>query len=224
MNLLTVTNRCSPTNPIIQLVVPSSAGETTCLNVHRGVLCKSSAFFKNAIKLEWATQEENVVNLPEDSANTVVGCIKWLYYDKIAIELYEAGDDKLEKKAEEAEKVFCLLAEAYVFGEKIIDAKYKNAVIETIVAACIASGWNMGPESARIAYEGTPPGSSVRRLIAENIAYKAFVDSKDGVGWLQFIEGYPRYVLVDALKAMVRVRSKLSADLYPSLDSYLEKA
>ena len=115
MNLLTVTNRCSPTNPIIQLVVPSSAGETTCLNVHRGVLCKSSAFFKNAIKLEWATQEENVVNLPEDSANTVVGYTKWLYYDKIAIELYEAGDDKLEKKAEEAEKVFCLLAEAYVF-------------------------------------------------------------------------------------------------------------
>ena len=81
----------------------------------------------------------------------------------------------------------------------------------------------MGPESARIAYEGTPPGSSLRRLIAENIAYKAFVDSKDGLGWLQFIEGYPRDVLVDALKAMIRVRAKLSGNLCPSLDTYLEK-
>ncbi|KAI4907236.1 hypothetical protein J4E90_009738 [Alternaria incomplexa] len=213
-----------PTDVIIQLVVPSSVGETVCLNVHRGVLCKSSAFFKNAIKLEWATQEENVVNLPEDSANTVIDYIKWLYYDKIETQLEEASEDTREKKAVAAEKAYCLLADAYVFGEKIIDLQYKEAVMKAIFATLKSYNWNMGPESVNIIYEGTPPGSQLRRFIAERIAYEAFVDSDEGVGWLQYIEGYPRDVLVDALKVMVRVRPKLSADLCPSLDSYLEKA
>ena len=34
--------------------------------------------------------------------------------------------------AEEAEKIFVTLAEAYVFVEKIIDMKYKNAVTVSI--------------------------------------------------------------------------------------------
>ncbi|KAH6870637.1 hypothetical protein BKA58DRAFT_440178 [Alternaria rosae] len=213
-----------PTDPIIQLVVSSRVGETARLNVHRGVLCKSSEFFQNAVKPEWTTEGERVVNLPEDSAPLVTGYVKWLYHDKITIKLYEARKHTTEERADEAEKVFILLAEAYVFGEKIIDAKYKNAVIETIIAACEASSWNMGPESVSIAYEGTPPGSPLRRMIAESIAYKAFVDSKEGVGWLHFIEGYPRDVLVDALKAMVRVRPKPSGKLCPSVYWYLEKA
>ena len=224
MNSLTVTNRCSPTDTIIQLVVPSCAEETISLNVHRGVLCQSSAFFQNALKPEWTTQEERVIKLPEDSANTVIDYIKWLYYDEIETKLDEASVDTREKQAVAAEKAFCLLADAYVFGEKIIDLRYKEAVMKAIFATLKSYNWNMGPESVNVIYEGTPPGSPLRRFIAESIAYKAFVDSNEGVGWLQYIEGYPRDVLVDALKEMVRVRPKLSADLCPSLDSYLEKA
>lgn len=82
----------------------------------------------------------------------------------------------------------------------------------------------MGPESVSVAYEGTPSGTPLRRLISESIAYKAFVDSKEGIGWLQFVEGYPRDVFVDALKAIVRVRPKPSGKICASVDLYLEKA
>ena len=203
------------------MVVPSSAGETVRLNVHRGVLCKSSAFFKNAVKLEWATQEENVVNLPEDMAGTVINYIKWLYHDKIAIELYEAGDDKIEKKAEEAEKVFCLLAEAYTFGEKIIDTQYKNAVVKAMADAHTSSRWSMGPESVSIIYEGTPSGSPVRRLIADRFAHSAYYDSENEYGWMQFIDGYPREALADAMKLLLRLR-KSEGRSPPDIESYLE--
>jgi len=218
---LTYTYRHSPTDTIIQLVVPSCAGETVHLNVHRGVLCKSSGFLQNAIKPEWTAREENVITLPEDSANTVIDYIKWLYYDKIAIKLYEAGDDKLEKKAEEAEKVFCLLAEAYIFGEKIIDTQYKNAVVKAILDAQRSSRWSMGPESVSIVYEGTPSGSPVRRIIADRFAYSAYDDSKDGYGWMQFIDGYPREALADAMKLLLCLR-KSDGRPEPGVESYLE--
>lgn len=139
MNLLTVTNRRSTTDPIIQLVVSSCVGEIARLNVHRGVLCKSSEFFQNAVKPEWTTEEERVVTLPRDLAPMVTDYVKWHYHENISIELYNASGHTKGKRAAEAEKVFILLAEAYVFGERIIDAKYKNAVIETIVAARNAS-------------------------------------------------------------------------------------
>ena len=179
-------------------------------------------FFQNAVKPEWTTQREGVVNLPKDSAKTVVDYIKWLYSDRMSIELYTSGGGTIEENAAEAEKVFVLLAEAYVFGEMIVDIKYKNAVMETVVAARAASGWNMGPESVTIAYEGTPPASPLRRFIAESIAHKAHLNSKDSIGWAQFIEEYPRDVLVDAMKAMVKVRPAVSESC-PLVDSYLEK-
>jgi len=206
---------------IIQLVVPSSAGETVRLSVHRGVLCKSSSFFQNALKPEWTTREERVVNLPEDFAGTVSNYIKWLYHDKIADALYEAGDDNIEKKAEEAEKVFCLLAEAYIFGEKIIDTEYKNAVVRAIFDAQRRSRWSMGPESVSIVYEGTPSGSPVRRIIADRFAYSAYDDSTNGYGWMQFIDGYPREALADAMKLLLCLR-KSDGRPEPGVESYLE--
>ena len=221
MNLLTVTNRCRPADMIIQLVVPSSAGEIVRLSVHRGVLCKSSSFFQNALKPEWTTQEERVVNLPEDFAGTVSNYIKWLYHDKIAIELYQAGDDKIEKKAEEAEKVFCLLAEAYIFGEKILDTQYRNAAVKAIHDAQMSSHWSMGPESVSIIYEGTLSGSPVRRIIADRFAHSAYDDSENGYGWMQFVDGYPRDALADAIKLLLHLR-KSDGRPEPGVESYLE--
>ena len=65
---------------------------------------------------------------------------------------------------------------------------------------------HMGPESVGIVYSGTPTDSSLRRLIADRIAHLAHDDAKKGIGWMTFIDEYPREALVDALKSTVRIR------------------
>ncbi|KAL5376691.1 hypothetical protein PMIN06_012041 [Paraphaeosphaeria minitans] len=106
---------------IIKLVVPRPSGETEILSVHQGVLCKSSEFFKCMMEPEWAASRDspNIIELPDETFETVSDYVKWLYAGRMPLTLYKAdADGKGEKVAEEAEKVFVLLAEAYALGEK----------------------------------------------------------------------------------------------------------
>ena len=223
-NLPSLTNQPRPSDSIVKLKVTKRNGETEILNVHRGVLCKNSKFFQSAMKPEWTNLREqpDTIDLPDDSPETVRDYVRWLYSGNLSIKLYKAGKDTVKKKAEKAEKVNVLLAEAYVFGEKIVDIKYKNKVMKTIVAARESAVWNMGPESVNIIYEGTPSESPLRRLIAERLAHEAYDDSELGVGWMQFVDGYPREALMDAIKVMARVRRTVEYDI-TSVEPYLEK-
>ncbi|KAL5371983.1 hypothetical protein PMIN06_012600 [Paraphaeosphaeria minitans] len=181
------------------------------------------------LKPEWTGLRDcpNIIELPDDTVDTVSDYVKWLYAGSMPLTLYKAGaKDKREKVAEEAEKIFVLLAEAYVFGEKIVDTKYKNAVVRTVAAAQESSQWNMGPESVDIVYSGTPSGSPLRRLIAASVARLAYDDTEKGIGWMTFIDGYSKEALADAMKATVRLRCKVEVDAKQnakSLDSYLEE-
>ncbi|KAF2993354.1 hypothetical protein E8E13_001164 [Curvularia kusanoi] len=180
------------------------------------------------MKPEWAEHREqrNAIELLDDDTESVSDYIKWLYGGTIVRKLYpKSEEDSREKKAEEAEKVFVSLARAYVLGEKIIDVKYKNAVVRAVVVAMTDSDWSMGPESVGLVYSGTPPGSPLRRLIVENFARIAHDDSEEGVRWMTFIDEYPREALADALKATVKMRHKVKeqhrSDL-TAVESYLE--
>jgi hypothetical protein len=221
--LFCVTNKARPSDTIIKLRVTKPAGDTQALNIHRGVLCKSSGFFRTATKPEWTKliEQPDIIDLPDDSVQTVSDYIRWLYSGNMPIKLYDAGEDSRQKKAEEAEKVFVMLAEAYVFGEKIVDIKYKNAVVKTMLAAIQSAEWNLGPKSVDIIYKGTPSTSPLRRLVADKVAHWAHDDSEEGVGWMEFFDAYPREALVDAVKALVRVRSRPEHNTDRCIDSYL---
>ena len=206
------TNMARPRDSIFKVVVTNCDHETEDLHVHRGVLCKSSTFFKNAMKPEWANSREHpeTIDLSEDDSRTVCDYIQWLYSDHVPIDPHKTGEDSREDCAKKAEKIFVLLAEAYVFGEKIMDFKYKNAIVRIIAKAKESYVWNMGPESVTIIYNGTSAGCPLRRLIADSIAHQAHDDSMGGVGWMQYIEGYPREALVDSMKTMAKIRPKIS--------------
>ena len=205
------------------MVVPGCVGETIRLKVHRGVLCKSSKFFQNAVKPEWTHQEERVINLPEDLADTVISYVKWLYCDKLAISQVLPPDALTpEKKTEEKDKIYVLLAQAYIFGEKMMDVKYKNAVMKVIYGLTNAFSKSMGSQSVCILYDGTPSGSPLRRFIAENTAHKAWHDSEKEVGWGIYFDKCPKEALADALRTMVKIRPT-KVDSLPGLHSYLEE-
>ncbi|KAH8730391.1 hypothetical protein GQ44DRAFT_644387 [Phaeosphaeriaceae sp. PMI808] len=217
-----------PSDTIIKLMVTQRTGDTVALNIHRGVLCKSSVFFKSAMKPEWTNlrEQQDIIDLPEDSVETVSDYIRWLYSDNIPVKLHEAGEASegtRKERAEEAERVYIQLAEAYVFGEKIVDVKYKNTVLKTVLVAKRSYNWNLGPGSVNIIYKGTSSNSPLRRLFAESVAYQARDDSEEGYGWMEYFDGYSREALVDAIKATIRLRPKPKPLTYPCDDSYLEK-
>jgi hypothetical protein len=195
------------------------------LNIHRGVLCKGSGFFQRAMKPEWTKLREqpDIIDLPDDAVQTVSDYIRWLYSDNLPVKLYKAGKDTRETAAKEAEKVFVMLAEAYVFGEKIVDTKYKNVVLRVVLAAIESSGWYLGLDSVHIIYEGTPSTSPLRRLIADSVACHSYDDSEEKIGWMGEFDGYTREALVDAMRAMVKARSRPDHDTLSCIDSYLEK-
>lgn len=214
-----------PSDTIIKLIVTEPDGDTETLNVHSGILCKSSGFFQRAMKPEWARLREqpDTIDLPDDYAQTVSDYIKWLYSGNMPIKLYHAGKDTRERAMEEAQKVFVIIARAYVFGERILDTKYKNLMAETMLAATNSSGFDMGPKSVEIIYNGTPSTSSARRLVAHQVAYQAYYDGSEGeFGWMDFFDGYPREALVDAIKATIKIRPKPNKG-FPEVHWYTEK-
>jgi len=176
------------------------------------------------MKPEWANQKDDpkTLDLPEDSADIVTDYIKWLYLGEIPIGPGIANGVTDEKSSNEAERLFVPMTRAYVFGERIMDVKYKNAMFKAIFAAQDKYHLCMGTESVDIVYEGTPSGSPLRRLIAADIAHKAYDDSKEGFGWMEDLESYPREALIDALQATVGARFNANIP-YPSVESYLEK-
>ena len=176
------------------------------------------------MKPEWANQKDDpkTLDLPEDSADIITDYIKWLYLGEIPIGLGIANGVTDEKRSNEAERFFVPMTRAYVFGERIMDVKYKNAMFKAIFAAQDKYHLCMGTESVDIVYEGTPSGSPLRRLIAADIAHKAYDDSKEGFGWMEDLESYPREALIDALQATVGARFNANIP-YPSVESYLEK-
>lgn len=83
------------------------------------------------MKQEWTRLKDkpSVIDLPDECTETVKIYIEWLYLDKNPIKRHKKGK---EMQAGDSEKIYVLLAKAYVFGEKIIDPKYKNEMLINI--------------------------------------------------------------------------------------------
>jgi hypothetical protein len=197
--LPTSTDIHSAPNKTIRLEV-GNTDEPTILNIHQDVLCRTSKFFKSSLKTEWTSMKEepNKLDLSDDTPDVVHLYIKWLYTGALPLTLHHrAAKEPCETTAAEAEKVFVVLAQAYVFG---LDSAYQNAVVKTFHTAKIASSWNPGPECVDIVFTALPVGSWLRRFIVHSIAWEAFDDGPEAVGWAKYIERYPQEALAEAMK------------------------
>ena len=178
------------------------------------------------MKPEWQGLRErpDIIELSDYPVQELSNYIRWLYSGNIPIkQLYDTDDETRERRAQEADEVFASLAESYAFGEKIVDAKYKNAVLMAMLAAKSTSGWNLGPNSVDVIYRDTPDTSRLRRFFADSFAIYAYDDSKEGVGWMSYLEQYPKEALVDAIRAMVKTRPIPRSILYHDPNWYLEQ-
>jgi hypothetical protein len=96
------------------------------VHAHQGVLCKSSEFFKNAMKPELAGRREDpgTIDLSDDSLDEVKLYVQWLYSDTINIKTTE--DSPSKERLHEAETHYTVLVKAFIYGEKVMDTAYTN--------------------------------------------------------------------------------------------------
>jgi hypothetical protein len=161
-----------------------------------------------------------------DSLKDVRTYVCWAYTGHVQIPLHNSRPKlPLEEHAKEAERVYIELAHAFVFGERVVDTSYANAIILHIIAALKASDWGPGPEFATILYDGTLPGNPARRLFTDMVFNMAHNDSSDSFGWMAtMLPGYPKEALVDVTKAFVQKRGINFVSAKPwvsSLSGYL---
>ena len=209
----------SPRDPIIKLTV---GAVPEILQVHKGLLCKSSEFFKRAMKSEWAglRGEPDTIDLSGDCTETVLLYVQWLYTKEIQLQVSVPNGCSDAKRSAAAEKMYIPLSTAYVFGEKIMDISFKNAIVSKVVDTYSVVNWSPGPVPATVVYEGTTAGSPMRRLLSYLVAFYG----TNHPSWISYFNGYPRELLVDALTAMSTVRCVMPGHGYHGLPAdYLER-
>jgi hypothetical protein len=170
--------------------------------------------------------DPDTVNMCEDDLAMVKLYVSWLYTRVVPIDLYHPGDqESKETVAREAEKVYLALIEAYTFGAKVLDVAFQNTIVKTFNAAKTAANWCSGPESVNLIFSRRSASSPLRRLITGFSAYTAHEDGGKVVDWNTHIGGYDKEVLVAAMKAMMKVRSRPSHEKPYIVDpgSYFEK-
>ncbi|KAJ4291131.1 hypothetical protein N0V90_010329 [Kalmusia sp. IMI 367209] len=74
------------------------------------------------------------------------------------------------------------LAKLYVLGERVGDVRFKNAMIDTIIAVSVKARWCPVGEPVSIIYDGTKASSPARRLMTDFCAHNAGNDVLNYIG------------------------------------------
>lgn len=129
--------------------------------VHRTFLSQDSAFFKAALKKQWAEGQTRVIKLPEESLELMQDYIGHLYGVKLPTRVLVTGSCEVNDGHYEA------LGRLYVLGERMLDTKYQNKIIcEFFRLTQVCNYYPVG-SCINVIYEGTTPESPARRMLLD---------------------------------------------------------
>jgi hypothetical protein len=136
--------------------------------VHETYLSRDSPFFKAALKKQWTEGQTRVIKLPEESLEPMQHYIEHLYGAKLPTNEHVAGSLCTADSYK-----YVLLAQLYVLGERLLNAKYQNAIIHEIFRLShVLCGLEIGRRfpagcAVDIIYGGTTSGSPARRMLVD---------------------------------------------------------
>jgi hypothetical protein len=130
--------------------------------VHEDVAKASSEFVRLALGDDCADDSTRQIPLPDDESAVFSVYQHWLYNGLIhTIRPGFAGSADSDEEYE-------LLVKAYIFGEKIIDAAFKNSVVDAIVEKAAQFGldkrFGFNKRLTSLVFDNTTPASPLRRL------------------------------------------------------------
>jgi hypothetical protein len=118
------------------IVTTLSAGaDEREFTIHQNFLCERSLYLAAATKEHWKQWQEHRVPLPDDDCLAVGMYVQWTYGRKIFSRPSRGqADDKLVCDEHS------LLVDAFIFGEKIQDGLFMDAIIDSIIASINVRG------------------------------------------------------------------------------------
>ena len=162
----------------MQVVVGGGETSKSMFYVHETLLRTRSPFFEAALSKSWREGKDGRVKLPDDDADLVKVYLQFLYSGRISIPpmCTAAG-----LKCDDHESVYFALAGLYALGEKLMDIKLKNQVIEEIFVNAWSkhSSSEQRRPSASVVdkiYGSTAAGSPARRLMVDIYFWKGKKD------------------------------------------------
>jgi hypothetical protein len=172
------------------------------VQVHKGILRKSSDFYKNALNPEWAGQkvDPHTLVLLDHTLEDADLYTRWLYSNDLIVNS-DAFNDEIK-----ADELFRTLINVYTYSEKILDAAYNNPVFKVLVKALTKLSVVPGRQLIKDLYEESSPECLARSLVTSFVAHGIYFTTESG--WHKEIQGYPREALVDLVEAMSALRGR----------------
>lgn len=205
----------SITGPTVEVTVGKDNEDRQHFAVHKDVLQSSSEYLRTALKKEWQEGEIRKVDLHDVEQELFHSYVKWLYTGAIYVKPTN----------------YQRLAECYCLGERLLDRKYQNCLIDAIVACSRqvnAKGEKSFPmKSAGIIYEWTPKGSPARNLMIDFFVRYGWGTWMDVVAnWEVSNEAVRIEFVMDLLRALMdnRAISPVRLKHYAELDSGRSKS
>ena len=133
--------------------------------VHKSVLCKTSAFFQAAIKQVWRGRPRKPIDLTMENGEDFELYVQWLYSGRIAI-CYNT--DPQQNDLDGSYHPLDDLIDQYLFGSRIMDPTYQNAVMKVFID-CMNMGlrFDHGTYKMNRVYTGTMAGDPMRKLLLD---------------------------------------------------------
>lgn len=186
-------------------------------HIHESVLCTSSLFFKSAISGSWKESKKHALELPEDDPKIFSVYSHWLYFAKIPGILEAAKNG--ESATRSAQEYYDLVS-AYVLGDKLLDAKFQNAVLDAIVDTCSTADRRdrkvYFPDANAVshAYNNTTKSAKIRNMLVELYLHAA--EAK----WLS--EEHPKEFLFSVAEGFAKRRRLFSVKSFRKFKYYVD--
>jgi hypothetical protein len=163
--------------------------------VHKVLLCEASEFFTS-------------VPLPDDTPSVVELYVQWIYTRRIVCRTDPVEEEGENEHGEEAKRrgknarEFDLLIGGFVFGEKVQDGNFKDAIIDALIHTVATPDernvcWFPTKKWVTLAYTGTPKGSPIRRLLVDMFMFNGRDDWMEGEDNVDFLVDLGRRLLAD---------------------------
>jgi hypothetical protein len=179
-------------------------GEGVEYQVHETLLSERSRFFASASKAEWKEGQDHRVPLPDDTPSVVDLYVQWIYSGRILSRKSPVEEEADEQECKN-ESAFDLLIGGFVFGEKVQDGDFKDAVLDALVHTVTTPNekgvcWYPTGNWVHQAYVGTPEGSPIRRLLVDMYTYQGKDDWLYGQKNVDFLADLAGNLLVERRK------------------------
>lgn len=135
--------------------------------------------------------KERVIRLPDDEVKIFTIYHMWLYFGYI---FTRSEDEEKSALSTSSTAEWDLLFDSYIFGEKIQDSNFKDALMDAVINKM--NTIKHFPHSVQQVYQNTPQNSPARRLLVDVCLYY------DNELFVQMAAGNAEYLQDVALASM----------------------